>query len=90
MSGEALKKDLGVDLFLLLDKIIDREKKVDANGNTYEVFARGNEFVWLDADDVFLDAIDNEGQAPLEDQARLSLSGLAAFGDRLAMGSGSS
>src|ERR1044071_12312 len=35
-------------------------------------------------DDIFLDAFDNEGQAPLEDQARLSLSELAAFGDRLA------
>jgi hydrogenase expression/formation protein HypE len=35
-------------------------------------------------DDIFLDAFDTEGQAPLEDQARLSLSALASFGDRLA------
>ena len=35
-------------------------------------------------DDIFLGVFDNETQAPLEDQARLSLSGLAAFGDRLA------
>ncbi len=35
-------------------------------------------------DDVFLDAFDNEGESPLEDQARLSLSDLAALGDRLA------
>src|SRR4051812_46806828 len=35
-------------------------------------------------DDVFVEAFDSEGQAPLEDQARLSLSALAAFGDRLA------
>lgn len=35
-------------------------------------------------DDIFLEAFDNEGQAPLEDQARLSLSELVALGDRLA------
>ncbi|HEX6732548.1 MAG TPA: AIR synthase related protein, partial [Pyrinomonadaceae bacterium] len=35
-------------------------------------------------DDIFLDVFDNEGQAPLEDQARLSLSDFATFGDRLA------
>src|SRR5688572_2516421 len=35
-------------------------------------------------DDIFLGVFDNETQAPLEDQARLSLSALAAFGDRLA------
>ena len=35
-------------------------------------------------DDVFLDAFDNESQAPLEDQARFKLSDLTALGDRLA------
>lgn len=35
-------------------------------------------------DDIFLDAFDSEGQAPLEDQARMSLADLAAYGDRLA------
>jgi len=35
-------------------------------------------------DDIFLEAFDSETQAPLEDQARLNLSDLAAFGDRLA------
>jgi hydrogenase expression/formation protein HypE len=35
-------------------------------------------------DDVFLEVFDNENQSPLEDQARLSLSDLAALGDRLA------
>jgi hydrogenase expression/formation protein HypE len=35
-------------------------------------------------DDIFLEAFDNETQAPLEDQARLSLSELASLGDRLA------
>lgn len=35
-------------------------------------------------DDIFLEVFDNDAQAPLEDQARLSLSGLAAHGDRLA------
>ena len=35
-------------------------------------------------DDIFLEAFDNEGQAPLEDQARLSLADMAALGDRLA------
>src|ERR1041385_6447696 len=35
-------------------------------------------------DDIFLDAFDNETQAPLEDQARVNLSELTALGDRLA------
>jgi hydrogenase expression/formation protein HypE len=35
-------------------------------------------------DDIFLEAFDNESQAPLEDQARLGLAELAAHGDRLA------
>src|SRR5260370_5654625 len=35
-------------------------------------------------DDIFLEVFDNENQAPLEDQARLSLSDMAALGDRLA------
>ena len=35
-------------------------------------------------DDVFLEMFDTESEAPLEDQARLSLSALAALGDRLA------
>jgi hydrogenase expression/formation protein HypE len=35
-------------------------------------------------DDIFLEVFDNENQSPLEDQARLSLSELAALGDRLA------
>jgi len=35
-------------------------------------------------DDIFLEAFDNEGQAPLEDQARLSLADMSALGDRLA------
>src|SRR5947208_12082172 len=35
-------------------------------------------------DDIFLEAFDNGTQAPLEDQARISLSDLAALGDRLA------
>ncbi len=35
-------------------------------------------------DDIFLEAFDNENQAPLEDQARLDLSDFAALGDRLA------
>src|SRR5215475_8085793 len=35
-------------------------------------------------DDIFLNAFDNENQLALEDQARLSLIDLAAFGDRLA------
>ena len=35
-------------------------------------------------DDVFLEVFDNENQSPLEDQARLRLSDLAALGDRLA------
>ncbi|PWR23124.1 hydrogenase expression/formation protein HypE [Zavarzinia compransoris] len=36
-------------------------------------------------DDVFVSAFDNDLLAPLEDQARLDLAGLAAHGDRLAM-----
>jgi hydrogenase expression/formation protein HypE len=35
-------------------------------------------------DDIFLDAFDSDGQAPLEDQARISLASMAAHGDRLA------
>ena len=35
-------------------------------------------------DDVFVEMFDSEGHAPLEDQARLGLASLAAFGDRLA------
>jgi len=35
-------------------------------------------------DDVFVESFDNENPAPMEDQARLSLSELAALGDRLA------
>jgi hydrogenase expression/formation protein HypE len=35
-------------------------------------------------DDVFVEAFDGEGHAPMEDQARLSLPDLAALGDRLA------
>jgi hydrogenase expression/formation protein HypE len=35
-------------------------------------------------DDVFLEVFDNGNQSPLEDQARLRLSDLAALGDRLA------
>jgi hydrogenase expression/formation protein HypE len=35
-------------------------------------------------DDIFLEAFDSGGQSALEDQARLSLADLAAFGDRLA------
>jgi hydrogenase expression/formation protein HypE len=35
-------------------------------------------------DDVFVDAFDNAALAPLEDQARFDLAGLAAQGDRLA------
>jgi hydrogenase expression/formation protein HypE len=35
-------------------------------------------------DDIFLGAFDSDGHAALEDQARLSLADLAAFGDRLA------
>lgn len=35
-------------------------------------------------DDVFVEAFDSETQAPMEDQARLSMSELASFGDRLA------
>jgi hydrogenase expression/formation protein HypE len=35
-------------------------------------------------DDIFVEMFDNEAQAPLEDQARLGLSSLAALGDRLA------
>ena len=35
-------------------------------------------------DDIFLEAFDNETQAPLEDQARFSLADMAALGDRLA------
>src|SRR5260370_37487978 len=34
-------------------------------------------------DDILLEVFDNENQAPLEDQARLSLSDMAARGDRL-------
>src|ERR1044072_3151975 len=36
------------------------------------------------SDVVFLEVFDNEGQSPLEDQARLSLADMAALGDRLA------
>jgi hydrogenase expression/formation protein HypE len=35
-------------------------------------------------DDIFLDAFDTDGQSPLEDQARISLASMAAYGDRLA------
>src|ERR1051325_8319337 len=35
-------------------------------------------------DDIFLEAFAGEDQAPLEDQARLGLSGMVALGDRLA------
>ncbi len=35
-------------------------------------------------DDIFLEAFASEDQAPLEDQARLGISGMAALGDRLA------
>src|SRR4030095_2368723 len=35
-------------------------------------------------DDIFLDVFDNESQAPLEDQARLSLADMVALGDQLA------
>ena len=35
-------------------------------------------------DDIFVEMFDSEGQAPLEDQARVVLSSLAAHGDRLA------
>ena len=35
-------------------------------------------------DDVFVEMFDSNGQAPLEDQARLVYRGLAALGDRLA------
>jgi len=35
-------------------------------------------------DDVFVEAFDSESHAPMEDQARLSMSDLAALGDRLA------
>ena len=35
-------------------------------------------------DDVFVEAFDSESHAPMEDQARISLAHLAAYGDRLA------